>query len=97
MRYALPTFLMIAVMGMMTGCISGKPASSTYTDHAGKTTVIESDREQCERACNDSYSRCMDTEPAQNSPVTGAPSGMFGASSDCRSALSDCLPGCKSR
>jgi hypothetical protein len=88
---------LLASLLVLASCISGKPPSDSYTDQSGKTTIIESDREQCERACNADYSRCMDTEPAQTNPVDGAPRGMFGASSDCRAALSSCLPDCKSR
>ena len=69
----------------------------TYTDKTGQTTVIQTDREQCESACNADYSRCMDTEPAQNNPVLGAPPGMFGASGECRSDLQKCLPPCKAQ
>ena len=89
--------LALASILILTGCISGKPHEDSYTDKSGTTTPIQSDREQCESACNEDYSRCMDTEPAQNNPVLGSPPGMFGASSDCRASLKDCLPDCKSR
>ena len=89
--------LMMMVVGMLTGCISGTTPTDSYTNKTGKTTLIQSDREQCTRSCNEEYSRCMDTQAARQSPVAGAPDGMFGASSDCRSALKDCLPDCRSR
>jgi uncharacterized protein YceK len=89
--------LMLVVMGLLSGCISGKPSRDTYTDKAGKTSVIESDREQCEHSCNDSYSRCMDSTDARSNGGINGPANMFGASSDCRNQLSQCLPACKSR
>ncbi len=88
--------LMVTIVGMLAGCISGTPKQDTYTDRAGQTTVIESDRELCVHSCNDEYSRCMDTDAAERNPEGVAP-GMFGASADCRSALRSCLPGCKGR
>ena len=92
--------LMILVVGMLsasllTACISGVKPADTYTDRNGKTTVIESDKEMCKRSCNDDYSRCMDTSAAQDNDGIHGPSGVFGASGDCRSALQKCLPGCK--
>lgn len=89
--------LMMITMGMLVGCISGRPTPDTYTDKSGKVTIIENDHEQCVRACNDDYARCMDTEPAQQNPVVGSPDGMFGASSDCRDDLHKCLPTCNGR
>jgi hypothetical protein len=89
--------LMIAVMGMLTGCISGKPPSDTYTDKSGKTSVVESDKEQCERSCNEQYSRCSETTDARDNGGVNGPAGMFGAGSECRSDLSSCMPRCKSR
>jgi hypothetical protein len=89
--------LILATAGMLAGCISGRPPADTYTDKSGKTTVIESDREQCERSCNEDYSRCMDSTDAQTNGGINGPAGMFGASSDCRNGLSKCLPGCKAR
>jgi hypothetical protein len=94
MRSTRPAILLL-LLGL-AACISGKPPSDTYTSPStGKTTVIESDSEQCARSCNDNYSRCMDTEPAQSNPAPGAPHGMFGASSDCRTDLAHCLRDCK--
>jgi hypothetical protein len=93
-------FTKILILGVTLGlaaCISGKPQHDTYTGKAGGTTEIQSDREQCEDACNDDYSRCMDSTMARSNPVPGSPPGMFGASSDCRDELKKCLPGCKSR
>jgi len=97
MKSATLAILMISVLGMLSGCISGKPKADTYTDPSGNTTLIENDREHCEHACNDEYSRCMDTEAAHTNPVDGSPAGMFGASSDCRSDISRCLSDCKTR
>jgi hypothetical protein len=84
-------------VGSLAGCISGRPSSDTYTDKSGKTSVVESDREQCERSCNDSYSRCMETTDARSNSGIKGPSGMFGASSECRNDLTACLPRCKAR
>ena len=91
-----PVFLMMMVVGALAGCVSGVKSPDTYTDRSGKTSVIESDREQCERSCNADYARCMDATSARSSSVNG-PSGMFGASADCRSSLSSCLSGCRAR
>jgi hypothetical protein len=89
--------LVLATAVLLSGCISGRPQQDTYTDQSGKTTIIESDREQCERSCNEDYSRCMDSTGARNNGGINGPSGMFGASSDCRNDLNSCLKGCKSR
>ena len=83
-----------ALLGL-AGCISGAKPPDTYTDHNGTTTVIETDAEQCRSSCNQDDARCLDTGPAQTSPVNG-PAGMFGASADCRNELSQCLRDCKS-
>jgi len=81
---------------LLSGCISGQPKTDSYTDSKGKTTLIESDSEMCTHSCNDDYDRCMETAPAsQNLP--GEPSGMFGASADCKNDLRRCLRGCKSQ
>ena len=94
-----PARLMIVflIMGGLAACVSGKPSKDSYTDLNGKTVLIENDAEQCSRACNADYARCMDSHAAQNSTVTGAPTSMFGASAGCRSALSGCMLDCKSR
>lgn len=91
-----PVYVLLAVLAL-SGCISGKPSRDTYTDKSGKTSVVESDRESCERSCNDSYTRCMDTTDARSNSGIKGPANMFGASSDCRNELSKCLPACKSR
>lgn len=92
--------LMILVVGMLSAsllsaCVSGTKHADTYTDKNGKTTVIESDREMCQRSCNDDYSRCMDTTAASDNSGVNGPSGVFGASGDCRKSLKKCLPTCK--
>lgn len=88
------TFKVVFVLCLLSlSTCSGVQPVDSYTDHTGKTTLIQTDREACMRACNEDYSRCMDTEPAQVSGVNG-PQGMFGASADCRSNLKDCLPSC---
>jgi len=87
----------LASMLLLAGCISGTPQQDTYTSPStGKTTVIQTDREMCESSCNESYNRCMDTQPAGNT-LQGTNPGMFGAASQCRDELSSCLPDCKSR
>ncbi len=82
---------------LLSGCISGRPKEDTYTDSAGKTTVIQSDKDMCTQSCNDDYSRCMETSDAQDNGNVHGPAGMFGASAECRTTLKDCLPTCKSR
>jgi hypothetical protein len=88
--------LLMMLVGLLAACISGKPHPDTYTSKNGATTVIQSDREMCESSCNEDYSRCMESRSAgdNNSGIHG-PSGMFGASADCRSSLQKCLPPCK--
>jgi len=86
---------MIVIVGLFTSC-AGPPPPDTYTDRFGKTTVIQSDREQCVSSCNETYSVCMESYEARNSGVNG-PTGMFGASADCRDDLKNCLPQCQSR
>lgn len=95
------TLMMIVVgvlgCGVLSGCVSGKPQPVTYIDKDGRVAVIENDREQCMHACDDDYTRCMETSPAQHGPVSGSTSGIFGASGECRTALQNCLPDCKNR
>jgi hypothetical protein len=85
-------------MGMLIGCVSGTKPADTYVGKDGLTTFIESDSETCRRSCNESYSRCMDSRAAgdNNSGVIG-PSGVYGASGECRNALKSCLPTCKAQ
>lgn len=55
------SILVVLVVGILSACVSGIKPSDTYVGTDGQTTVIESDSESCTRACNDSYSRCMDS------------------------------------
>jgi len=92
--------LMILFVGMiltplLSACVSGIKPPDTYTDRNGKTTIIESDRETCERDCNEDYSRCMESTAAEDNSGINGPSGVFGASADCRTDLHHCLPTCK--
>jgi hypothetical protein len=89
-------FLMIVIMGALSSC-SGQPPSDTYTDHSGKTTVIQSDKEQCISSCNETYNVCMESFDARDNGGVIGPKGMFGASAECRNDLKDCLPQCQSR
>jgi len=103
---AIITLMAAAILA--TAC-SGKPAPMSYTSPStGKTTVIESDREMCDRACNDDYTRCMESSAAGQTGVgpgmAGVPEttpgmapGLIGPSADCRHDLQNCLPDCKSR
>ena len=98
----------VMAAAMLAGC-SGKPEPMSYTSPSTcKTTVIESDREMCERACNDDYTRCMESSNADQTGVgpgmAGVPEttpgmapGLMGPSADCRHDLQNCLPACKSR
>jgi hypothetical protein len=89
--------LILLAVGVLSACVSGVKKPDTYVGQDGKTTIIENDVEMCQRSCNADYARCMDSRAAtDNSGVIG-PSGVFGASGDCRSALQDCLPSCKGR
>jgi hypothetical protein len=94
-------FLTITILGitgvLLAGCISGVRPADTYTDKSGKTSVIESDRGQCERSCNLQYSRCSETTAARTNSGINGPSGVYGASAECDSDLSGCLLDCKSR
>ena len=81
----------------LASCISGKPPEDVYTDQNGKTTVIQSDREQCEASCNESYSRCMETEPAQTNPMPGRLLICLARMPIAARYLRKCLPDCKSR
>ena len=89
--------LMILFVGMLSACVSGTKPTDTYVGQNGKTTKIESDQELCQRSCNADYSRCMETRAASDNGGVIGPSGVFGASGACRSALHDCLPICKAR
>ncbi len=88
--------LLLFLLGTLTACTFGGSKEETYTNKAGETTVIESDRELCVHSCNDDYSRCMDSDPAQKT-IEGMPPGMVGAAADCRNSLQECLPSCKGR
>lgn len=87
------TILLLIGVGMVAGCVSGKKTPDTYTAGTGSTVRIESSREQCTTACNRNYDTCMDSYGAQNSGVN-MPSGMTGASAECRSSLSACTLRC---
>ena len=87
--------LMIMLVGMLAACVSGVTPPDTYVGKNGKTTIIETDREMCERSCNEDYSRCMESTEARNNNGLTSPSGIYGASGDCRSDLKHCLPTCR--
>ena len=87
-------FLFVAFMAV--AACSGTPKNPVYIDRSGTETVIRTDRDQCVRSCNKEYERCMEVGAVEQSGVHG-PSGMFGASADCRNSLKECLPECKSR
>jgi len=89
--------LMILIVGGLLSSCAGQPPADTYTDHAGKTTVIQSDKEQCVSSCNETYNVCMESFSARDNGGVNGPSGMFGAGADCRDDLKNCLPGCQSR
>ncbi|MDE2029346.1 MAG: hypothetical protein KGI97_02160 [Alphaproteobacteria bacterium] len=92
------TFVMLGMLSTaLSGCISGVKPPDTYVGKDGKTTIIESDREMCRRSCNDDYERCMDSTAASTNNGLSAPSGVFGASGECRSDLTDCLKSCLGR
>lgn len=93
----LPSFLGICLLAALAACVSGKPQTTTYTDQNGKTTLIESDRESCERSCNDEYERCMEMGASYRSTTgTGSDAASyFGVSSSCRDDLKKCMPRCK--
>ncbi len=88
--------LMVFVVSVLSACVSGTKPTDTYVGRDGQKTLIESDAEMCKRSCNEDYSRCMDTRAAgsDNSGVRG-PSGVYGASGECRNALQRCVRGCK--
>jgi hypothetical protein len=87
--------LAVLALGMLSACVSGTKPADTYVGQDGKVTRIESDREMCQRSCNQDYSRCMDSSAASDNSGINGPSGVFGASGDCRKQLQKCLPGCK--
>ncbi len=91
------TIMLVGVLSApLLGCISGVKSPDTYTDRDGKTTRIESDKEMCQRDCNETYSRCMETTSvSDNGGIVGSPQGIFGASGECRTDLQKCLPPCK--
>jgi hypothetical protein len=86
---------MLAIVGLLSACVSGTKQPDSYIGKNGKTTIIESDSEMCRRSCNESYSRCMDSHAARNNEGINGPSGVLGASADCRNTLQNCLPTCK--
>lgn len=94
--------LLVGVVVLISGCISGVREPDSYVSSTGEKTLIESDRESCTRSCNSDYSRCMDTGSAQDSGFGSSsgvigPKDMFGASADCRRDLKSCLSGCGAR
>jgi hypothetical protein len=97
-KHILAVFLVGMLSAPLVGCISGVKSPDTYTGKDGKTTLIQSDREMCERDCNDTYSRCMETTSASsNGGQVNMPAGMFGAGGECRTDLQKCLPPCKAQ
>lgn len=86
---------MILVLGMLSACVSGKKPPETYVGIDGKSVIIENDEETCLRSCNDTYSRCMDSSFTETNDGYNGPSGVFGASAECRSDLQQCLRICK--
>jgi len=91
----LKSILMVLIMGMLSSCVSGIPPREEYLSSSGKSTVLENNKEMCLRSCNDEYSRCMETHAASgNSGIIG-PSGVFGASADCKATLKHCLQRCR--
>ena len=96
MRARIPLIMIMGIsLAALSGCISGHPSSDTYTDRSGKTSLIETDGEQCKRACNNTYSRCMDSTDARSNSGINGPSGVYGASGECRGDLSSCMADCK--
>ena len=89
--------LLVAIVGMLSACVSGTNPPDTYVGKDGKSTRIESDNEMCTRSCNQDYSRCMDTGAASTNDGQYGPSGVYGASADCRNSLQSCLHGCKTQ
>ena len=94
-RILMIMFVGMLSTGLLSGCISGLKKPDTYVGKDGKVTVIENDRESCQRSCNEDYSRCMDSRAAEDNSGINGPSGVFGASGECRDDLQKCLPGCK--
>lgn len=93
-RRALLTIVGVA-LAALTGCVSGVKPPETYVGQNGKVTVIESDREMCERSCNDTYDRCMESGAAVDNSGVNGPTGYVGATGECRDDLKNCLPTCK--
>ena len=91
------SILIFMFVGMLVACVSGTKPSDTYIGNDGLIQVIESNSEACTRSCNDSYSRCMDSRAAGDNSGVNGPSGVFGASGQCRNALKSCLPSCKAQ
>lgn len=85
---------LIIMVGMLAACVSGKPAPETATGLDGQILQISSPQADCERSCNRSNSICMESFEAQNSGAN-MPSGMTGASGECRAELKKCLKMCK--
>ena len=82
---------------ILTGCVSGKPQSDTYTSTDGVTAPISTDYESCIKTCNDSYVRCGDIDVTRRGVGIDAPTDLFGANASCKDSLKKCLPRCKGR
>jgi len=89
--------ILVVLLGTLSlaACVSGRPKQDVYTGKSGVTQAIESDREACERSCNNDYARCGDSDAARRS--IDSTQGLFGASAGCSSSLSGCLTRCKGR
>lgn len=89
--------VVLFALTVLSGCVSGLPQKETYVAKDGTVMVIENDRESCGRACDNTYARCMDsTAVDRNSGIIG-PTGLYGASGECRSDLARCKKECKSQ
>ncbi len=89
------SILILIAVGMLSACVSGTKPPDTYVGRDGRTTIIETDAEACRRSCDGDYARCMDTSAASTDSGINGPSGMFGASADCRASLKKCLQSCR--
>ncbi|NTU76412.1 MAG: hypothetical protein HGA90_01110 [Alphaproteobacteria bacterium] len=86
--------IVLALALLLAGCVSGRSATDTYTSRSGAVTPIETNRETCQRACNEDYERCSDRTRIYQDDRARDATRLFGVEASCRDDLKKCLPRC---
>lgn len=82
---------------LLCACTAAPKHADTYTDSAGATLYLESDRDSCVRSCNVDFDRCGETKAAKTPVGRGDMTGILGSGAECKDSLKTCLAGCRKR